>query len=181
MQRQKMYISEIKIPDCIKIKKKNTIVFFYGPFGCTGICLKRIDPQGCGAIFLNENLAAVKIIADSKSYHGVLKKLILNKIQGVTRGFLIYLKILGIGYRAHLEKNTLLLKLGFSHDILYNIPQSIKIFLLDPTLICLFGVDKNQITQIARNLKDLKKPSVYKGKGIRLFDEKIQLKTGKRK
>ena len=102
-------------------------------------------------------------------------------MEGISRGFLIYLKIVGIGYRAHLEQNTLFLKLGYSHDIIYNIPSSIKIFLLDPTLLCLFGIDKNQLTQIASNLRKLRKPSVYKGKGIRLLNEKINIKTGKRK
>lgn len=181
MQKQQIYSSEIKLPDFIKVKKKGDILVFSGPFGSTGIHLKKIDPQGSSALFLDDNLSIIKIITNSKSYHGLLKKLLFNKIQGVARGFLIYLKIIGIGYRAHLENNTLLLKLGFSHDLIYNIPQSIKIFLVDPTLICLFGIDKNQVTQIASKLKDLRKPSVYKGKGIRLLDEKVHVKIGKRK
>ena len=69
----------------------------------------------------------------------------------------------------------------YSHDIIYNIPESIKIFLLEPTLLCLFGIDKNQLTQIASKLRSFRKPSVYKGKGIRRLDEKIIMKTGKRK
>ena len=99
----------------------------------------------------------------------------------MTRGFLIYLKIIGIGYRASLNNNTLLLKLGYSPDIIYQIPQSIKLFLLDPTVICLFGIDKNQITQIAAKIRHLRRPSVYKGKGIRLINEKILVKQGKKK
>ena len=98
-----------------------------------------------------------------------------------SHNFLIYLKIVGIGYRAHLEKNSLFFKLGYSHDIIYNIPESVKIFLVDPTLLCIFGIDKNQVSQIASKLRNLRKPSVYKGKGIRFIDEKIKIKAGKRK
>ena len=104
-------------------------------------------------------------------------------MQGISRGFLIYLKIVGIGYRANLLENiqTLFLKLGYSHDIIYKIPSSIRVFLLVPTLICLFGVDKNQITQIAAQIRKLRGPTVYKGKGIRILNEKVVLKAGKRK
>ena len=179
MIQEKNYTLEINIPDNITIKKYDTTLVFSGPLGSTGVDLEKIDPTGISAIFLNET--SLKIITPSKSYAGLFKKIFLNKIQGVTRGFLIYLKIVGIGYRAHLEKNSLFLKLGYSHDIIYNIPQSVKIFLVDPTLLCVFGIDKNQVSQIASKLRSLRKPSVYKGKGIRFLNEKIQLKTGKRK
>ena len=69
----------------------------------------------------------------------------------------------------------------FRSDIVYKIPSSIRVFLLDPTLLCLFGIDKNQITQIAAQIRNLRRPTVYKGKGIRLLNEKILLKAGKRK
>ena len=181
MSKQKNYIFEIKIPDNIKVKKQDNILYFSGPLGSTGINLEKIDPAGSSGVLIDSNSSLLKIITSSKSSSGLLKKIVSNKIQGITRGFLIYLKIVGIGYRAHLEKNTLFLKLGYSHDVVYNIPASIKIFLLEPTLLCLFGIDKNQLTQIASKLRSLRKPSVYKGKGIRLLNEKINLKTGKRK
>jgi large subunit ribosomal protein L6 len=75
----------------------------------------------------------------------------------------------------------LLLKLGYSHDLIYTIPSSIKVFLLDSTLICLFGLDKNQTTQIAAKIRNLRRPSAYKGKGIRLVNEKVLVKQGKKK
>jgi large subunit ribosomal protein L6 len=181
MTNQKQYNSEIKIPENISIKLQNNLLFFSGPLGSTVLNLTKIDPLGSSGLKIDKNSNTLTLITATKSFHGLLTSLIQNKIQGMSRGFLIYLKIVGIGYRAHLEKNNLFLKLGYSHDILYKIPSSIKIFLLDPTLICLFGIDKNQVTQIAAKLRDLRKPSVYKGKGIRLLDEKIFLKTGKRK
>ena len=179
--KQKNYITEIQIPENVFVSKQQDTLVFSGPLGSTAINLKKIDPFGSTGISLNQNATCISLITDSKSYQGLLKKIFLNKIQGVTRGFLLYLKIVGIGYRASLQNNTLLLKLGYSHDLMYNIPPSIKIFLIDSTLLCLFGIDKNQVTQIASNLRKLRKPSVYKGKGIRLLNEKIQIKTGKRK
>jgi large subunit ribosomal protein L6 len=181
MRNQKQYYTEIKIPENITIKRKTNLLYFSGPLGYTVLNLKKVDPNGSSALKINEDSTTLKLITNCKAYHGLLKTLIENKIQGMSRGFLIYLKIVGIGYRAQLEHNTLFLKLGYSHDILYRIPSSIRVFLLDPTLICLFGIDKNQVTQVAAKLRNFRKPSVYKGKGIRLLNENIFLKTGKRK
>lgn len=175
----KTYISEVNIPENVHITKQNDVLLFSGPLGSTEIYLKKIDPSACSAVRVNKS--KIYIVTHSKSYHGLVHKLLLNKIQGVTRGFLIYLKLVGIGYRVHIEKNTMFFKLGYSHDITYNVPLSIRVFLLDPTYICLFGIDKNQLSQVAAKIRNLRKPSAYKGKGIRLIHEKIALKTGKRK
>ena len=181
MNIKKQYEITIKIPENITLEKKENSLLFSGPLGNSSINFKKIDPMGLCGISLNLNNQELKFITHSKSFYGLFKTLIENKLQGVSRGFLIYLKIIGIGYRAHLENNTLYLKLGYSHDIIYKMPSSIKIFLLEPTLICLFGIDKNQITQVAAKIRDLRRPSVYKGKGIRLAQENIILKAGKRK
>lgn len=207
MKIKKQYSAVINIPDNVDIKKIDNILYFQGPLGKTALHLKKIDPKGLAGVLIqtNENKSsAVKIITTSKAFYGLLKSIIYNKLQGVSRGFLIYLKIVGIGYRANLVQNesskffdlnqrskinsikiepnqTLFLKLGYSHDIVYKIPPSIRVFLLDPTLISLFGVDKNQITQIAAQIRNLRRPTVYKGKGIRLLNENILLKAGKRK
>ena len=121
---------------------------------------------------------------NSKSFFGCVSSIIQNKIYGVTRGFLIYIRIIGVGYRAQLqgiENQMLYLKVGFSHDIKFEVPKAVRAFLLEPTLICLYGIDKNQLTQTASKIKKIKTPSVYKGKGIRLVNEKIILKTGKKR
>ena len=175
------YTFEIQLPESIQVNKQKNILLLSGPLGSTGLNLEKIDTLGTNAFHFESETRTLKVISSSKAWSGLLKKLLLNKIQGVTRGFLVYLKIIGIGYRASLENNTLIFKLGYSHDIMYTIPSSVKVFLLDPTEICLFGIEKNQVTQIASILRNLKKPSVYKGKGIRLSTEKIHLKTGKRK
>lgn len=179
--KSQVYHHSFQIPEKVTIEKKNNLLKFSGPLGSTYLNLNKIDPNGLGGLSFNNETKKLDLISPSKSFFGLFKKLIENKIIGVTRGFLIYLKIIGIGYRASLNNDNLLLKLGYSHDIIYKVPSSIKLFLLDPTVICLFGIDKNQVTQIGAKIRNLRKPSAYKGKGIRLINEKILLKQGKKK
>lgn len=179
--KSSFYHHSFQIPEKVTIEKKGHLLKFSGPLGSTYLNLNKIDPTGLGGISLNLEKKQLELLSPSKSFFGLFKKLIENKIKGITRGFLIYLKIIGIGYRASLQNDNLLLKLGYSHDIIYKIPSSIKLFLVEPTVISLFGIDKNQVTQIATKIRNLRKPSVYKGKGIRLINEKILLKQGKKK
>ncbi len=74
------------------------------------------------------------------------QSLLRNKIEGVTKGFLVYLRISGIGYRAAIDGQTITFKLGYSHDVAYDLPSSMRAFLPEPTLIGLYGIDKNQVT-----------------------------------
>nr|QGT76956.1 ribosomal protein L6 [Micractinium pusillum] len=175
------YHHSFHLSENVTIEKKENLLKFSGPLGSTYLNLHKIDPHGLGGISLNMEKRQLDLLSPSKSFFGLFKKLVENKIRGITRGFLVYLKILGIGYRASLQNDTLLLKLGYSHDIMYKVPSSIKLFLLEPTVICLFGLDKNQVTQIATKIRNLRPPSVYKGKGIRLINEKVFLKQGKKK
>ncbi len=179
--KSQFYYHSFQIPEKVIIKKKHHLLEISGPLGQTFLNLPKIDPKGLGGIRFHPEKNQLELLSPSKSFFGLFKKLLENKIRGVTRGFLVYLKITGIGYRASLNSDNLLLKVGYSHDILYKIPSSVKLFLIDPTLLCLFGVDKNQITQVAAKIRDLRRPSVYKGKGIRLLNEKIFLKQGKKK
>ena len=99
----------------------------------------------------------------------------------MTRGYVVYLRIVGIGYRASLKEQVLTFKLGFSHDVTYSLPTSLRAFLPEPTLVGLYGLDKNQVTQAAAKIIALKPPSAYKGKGIRMADTTPRLKAGKKK
>lgn len=134
----------------------------------------------------SKNIRIIYINSTNKSCSKLYKSILENKCIGVSRGFLIYLKISGIGYRVVLTKNertnndVLIFKLGYSHDIRYEIPTGIRVFLQNPTSFCLFGLDKNQLTQIAAAIKNLRKPNAYKEKGIRLLNEKVTLKVRKK-
>lgn len=112
-----------------------------------------------------------------------LNTLLVHKFQGIYRGFFTYLRIVGIGYRVFLNQNdgSLTFKLGFSHLYKVKIPNDVKVFLPEPTLLCFYGLDKNQVTQIAAKIRQLKKPSPYKGKGIRILNSAIKLKQTKKK
>ena len=99
----------------------------------------------------------------------------------MTKGFLVYLRITGIGYRASLDGQTLTLKLGHSHDCTYTLPPSMRAILPEPTLVGLYGLDKNQVTQAAANIVALRPPDAYKGKGVRLEGATVKLTPGKRK
>ena len=178
--KKQFYHEIFHIPEKVKLKKKDHLFEISGPLGETFLNLPKIDPQGLGGIRFHPEKKQLELCSSSKSFFGLFKKLLENKIKGVTQGFLISIKMSGIGYRASLISDNLLLKVGSSHDVLYKIPSSVKLFLLDPTLLCLFGLDKNQVTQLAAKIRDLRPPSVYKGKGIRLVNEKIVLKQGKK-
>lgn len=193
MKTTKQYNETINIPENVNIKKIDNILYFQGPLGQTALNLKNMDPLGLAGFLIEPLERRIQITTTSKSFFGLLKKSIQNKLYGVSKGFLIYLKIVGIGYRAslvelqqHSDENNqkvqaLFLKLGKSHDIFFKLPTSVRVYLIDPTLICLFGVEKNQLTQIAAQIRQLRPPTAYKAKGIRLLNEQIVVKTGKRK
>ena len=114
-----------------------------------------------------------------KALHGLTRSLIANMIEGVSKGFQKDLTIEGGGYRAALQGTTLVLNLGYSHPIKYVIPKGIEISLDKQTAISIKGIDKQQVGQIAAEIRNFRKPDAYKGKGVRYIGERIKLKEGK--
>jgi large subunit ribosomal protein L6 len=102
-------------------------------------------------------------------------------ITGVTRGFEKRLEILGIGYRADLQGKVLRLSLGFSHPVLFPLPEGVKVEVERQTSIKVKGIDKQLVGSVAAQIRSLKPPEPYKGKGIRYTDEYVKLKVGKAK
>jgi ribosomal protein L6P/L9E len=147
--------------------------------------LNFLDNKVCISINALVNLKQrIKINKTPKVCLKALKRvnsLYKQKIQGVSRGYFTYLRLVGVGYRVFLINNTLTFKLGFSHFIKIVVPSSIRVFLPEPTLICIYGLDKNEVTQIGAKVQEIKRPSPYKGKGIRVLDAEIKLKIGKKK
>ena len=195
MKNKSLIDTIIKIPENIEIhpassNPNESIYTITGPLGSSSINLKKLDKYGLACINFDSKNKQVIVRSFEQSYNGLYKQLIENKFLGVSRGFCIYLDIVGVGYRASLIssnnsmndiKDTIVLKLGHSHDVHYKIPSGVRVFLQSPSEICLFGVDLNQVTQIAHSIRSTRPPSVYKGKGIRLSRENIITKTGKRK
>ena len=117
----------------------------------------------------------------SKALQGLTRSLIANMVTGVTKGFEKRLEIVGIGFKADFQDKTLRLSLGFSHPILYPMPEGIKVEIEKQTQITIKGVDKQRVGIIAAKLHSIKPPEPYKGKGIRYLGEKIRKKVGKTK
>jgi large subunit ribosomal protein L6 len=117
----------------------------------------------------------------SRAAQGLTRSLIANMVTGVTKGFEKKLEIVGVGFRADLQGNTLKLTLGYSHPILYPVPKGIKVEIDKQTLITVKGIDKQQVGIVAAQLRSIKPPEPYKGKGIRYLGERIRKKVGKTK
>jgi large subunit ribosomal protein L6 len=117
----------------------------------------------------------------ARAMWGLSRSLIANMVHGVTHGYTKTLEITGVGYRAAADHHFLTLFLGYSHDIKYVIPKGIHIKCLKPTTIEITGFDKQLVGQVAAEIRKLRKPEPYKGKGIRIDDEKIRRKVGKKK
>lgn len=115
----------------------------------------------------------------SRALHGTTRALLFNMIKGVSEGFAEELEIVGIGYRGAVKGKALELSLGYSHPVIYEIPEGIQITMEGTNLIKVFGIDKQKVGQTAAEIRALKTPDAYKGKGIRYKGEVIKLKAGK--
>jgi len=130
------------------------------------------------------NLISVKTIGDTmraRKMWGMSRTVVNNLVLGVSEGFSKSLEISGVGYRAQVQGKELVLQLGFSHDVRFPIPDGIKIECPDQTHINISGADKQQVGQVAAEIRGYRPPEPYKGKGIKYADEYILRKEGKKK
>ncbi|MEZ0322760.1 MAG: 50S ribosomal protein L6 [Hydrogenothermaceae bacterium] len=115
----------------------------------------------------------------SRALHGTVRAIVANMVKGVTEGFTEELEIVGIGYRGAVKGKTLELSLGYSHPVIYQIPEGIQITMEGNNIIKIFGIDKEKVGQTAAEIRSFREPDPYKGKGIRYKGEVIKLKAGK--
>lgn len=178
----------INIPSGLNIKYNKNLLEAEGPLGYKSITLPDfIEIKWLGAP-INQMLLSMKgsdlkkkEMKYQKSLWGTYRTLINHLFQGIKTGFSMKLNLIGVGYRAHLEnKNTLVLKLGYSHLVRYKIPEGAQIQCIQPTILLITGNDKQKVNQIAAVIRSFRKPEPYKGKGIRYENEIIKLKEGKR-
>jgi large subunit ribosomal protein L6 len=130
-----------------------------------------------------DNMVSVERSDDSKvqrELHGLTRSIIYNMVAGVSQGYKKVLDIIGVGYKAQVSGDKLVLSLGYSHPIEFNLPPGVKAG-VDPkqVQITLTGADKQQLGQVAASLKALRPPDAYKGKGIRYSGQRLKLKVGK--
>ncbi|MDI6792924.1 MAG: 50S ribosomal protein L6 [bacterium] len=115
----------------------------------------------------------------NKAMHGLSRALLNNMVQGVTAGFEKILEISGVGYRAQLQGKRLTLQIGFSHPVNFETPEGVELELLSPTRIKVLGIDKQLVGEAAAEIRAVRGPEPYKGKGIRYAGEYIRRKAGK--
>ena len=117
----------------------------------------------------------------ARTMWGTYRNQLNNMVQGVSQGYTVRLEILGVGFRAAADKNYLTMALGFSHEIKFAIPAGIEIKCEKPTNISISGYDKKLVGQVAAEIRSLRKPEPYKGKGVRKEGEYVRMKEGKKK
>ena len=117
----------------------------------------------------------------ARTMWGTYRNQLNNMVKGVSAGYTVKLEILGVGFRASADKNYLSMALGFSHEIKFAIPAGIEIKCEKPTSIAITGFDKKLVGQVAAEIRSLRKPEPYKGKGVRKEGEYVRMKEGKKK
>jgi large subunit ribosomal protein L6 len=115
----------------------------------------------------------------SRALHGLSRTLVANMVTGVTQGFTKELEIVGVGYRVQPKGSALEFALGFSHPVVVEPPEGIAFAVESPTKFSVSGIDKQQVGEVAANLRKLRKPDPYKGKGVRYAGENVRRKVGK--
>ena len=118
-------------------------------------------------------------LKENRALHGLTRSLLANMVEGVTKGYSKSLEVNGVGYRVALEGNKLVMNLGFSHQVIMEIPAGITVEVPNPNQINISGYDKQAVGQFAANVREKRLPEPYKGKGIKYSDEVIRRKVGK--
>ena len=166
----------IKIPSGISVDLKNKNIVIKGSKGTLDLSF-----HNALNITKHDESLTVERSSDEKFYkalHGTTRQLIQNMITGVSDGFTKELELIGVGYQASAVGNRLKLQLGFSHDIYFDVPPSIKI-IADRTSIKVEGIDKQLVGIVAAKIRSFRPPEPYKGKGVRYKGEHVRSKQGK--
>ena len=167
----------VTIPSGVKVQLQERTLTVQGPKGRLDLA---VHPRIKVAASEKEiSLSRSTNIAADRALHGTTRSLVQNMVQGVTEGYAKTLDIEGVGYKAQVKGKVLNLLLGFTHPIDYAIPADIEVKCLTPTRIVISGISKQQVGQVAAEIRGFHKPEPYKGKGIRYTDEVIRRKQGK--
>jgi large subunit ribosomal protein L6 len=169
----------VSIPANVEVDLSASDVSVKGPLGK----LQRSINSDVTVEHKDDNLL-VKVANDSRQANamsGTMRSLLANMVQGVSQGYEKKLLLVGVGYRAKADKENLNLTLGFSHPVVYKLPEGIKAETPSQTEIVIKGIDKQKVGQVAAEIRAFRKPEPYKGKGVRYADEVIVMKEAKKK
>lgn len=167
----------IPLPKGVQVEVKDGWVAVKGQKGA----LKRPMLEGV-QVDIADAVVTLKRLSDdkrSRSYHGLMRTLVANMVEGVSAGFEKKLEIVGIGYRSELKGKGVTFYLGYSHPIDFPLPEGISAEVEKQTLVTIKGIDKELVGQTAAKIRDLRKPDPYKGKGVKYAGEVLKKKAGK--
>jgi large subunit ribosomal protein L6 len=170
--------SPITVPSNVTVTLSGSTVNVKGPQGT----LERSLPEGITIAQEGDTLLVSRPDDERRhrALHGLSRSLVANMVSGVTDGFTKELEIVGVGYRATARgANAIELALGFSHPVVVNAPEGISFEVPVPTRITVKGIDKEKVGQVAADIRKLRKPEPYKGKGVRYANERVLRKAGK--
>jgi len=169
----------VELPQGVQANIAANSITVKGPLGELSQVLTddvRITQEGSQLSFASANATQ-----HAHAMSGTLRALVNNMVIGVSKGFERKLTLVGVGFRAQMQGNALKLQLGFSHDVLHDVPQGIKIECPTPTEVIIKGSDKQVVGQVAAEIRAYRRPEPYKGKGVRYADEQVVIKETKKK
>jgi large subunit ribosomal protein L6 len=171
--------SPVSIPKGVKAVVANGVLTVEGPLG-------KLEQRLHTAVSVSVDATAGQIAVTrgsdnriARSVHGLTRALVANMVEGVSKGYEKKLEIVGVGYLAALQKNTLQLRVGFANELQVPIPAGLTVTVPDQTHVSIKGIDKQLVGQFAAEVRALRKPEPYKGKGIRYENEQVRRKAGK--
>lgn len=168
----------LTIPNSVTINVEGNTIVVKGPKGeLTNKIPKNIIVRQVDNTIVVERKNDTK---EAKQLHGTINAIIKNMLIGVTEGFKKELETMGVGYRFQLQDNSLVVNAGYSHPVKIDIPNGIKVDLISNTEIVVTGIDKVQLGEFAANIRKVREPEPYKGKGIRYKGEYVHRKEGKK-
>ena len=167
----------VPVPSGVTVSIDGSTVSVKGPKGE----LSRKFPEGISFTIEDNKVITARSSEESqqKAVHGLSRALVANMVEGVTKGYQKQLEITGVGYKAEMKPYGLLFSLGYSHTIEFKAPKGITLKAPVPTQVLVEGADKEIVGQVAAEIRSLRKPEPYKGKGIKYAGEKVRRKAGK--
>lgn len=167
----------IPIPEGVEVSIEGNRITVKGPLG---VLSRELRPEV--EVVKEDGQLVVRRKGETKIHkamHGLFRSLIANMVEGVTKGFQKELVIVGMGYRARKQGNRLVLEVGYSHPVIVEPPEGIEVEVPDPQRVVVKGIDKEKVGNFAAQVRRVRPPDAYKGKGIRYADEEVRLKPGK--